>query len=39
MIKLSREPEVKDVGVVPADKADPVPLRSIPPLRAVRRPT
>lgn len=32
MIKLSREPELKDVGVVQADKADRLPLRPIPPL-------
>jgi hypothetical protein len=32
MIKLSREPEIEDVDVVPADKADRLPLRPIPPL-------
>jgi len=32
MIKLSREPEIEDVDVVPADKASRLPLRPIPPL-------
>jgi len=32
MIKLSREPELEDVDVVSADKADRLPLRPIPPL-------
>lgn len=35
MIKLSREPEIKDVDVVPADKANRLPLRPIPPLPTV----
>lgn len=35
MIKLSREPEIEDVDVVPADKADRLPLRPVPPLPTI----
>lgn len=35
MIKLSREPEIQDVGVVPADKAERLPLRPITPLPTI----
>lgn len=35
MIKLSREADLKDVGVIAADKADQFPLRPIPPLPTI----